>query len=215
MAGVIDRLQASPLFLGMSQHEMQEVIERTKFHFTKIEAGKYIARESRACQSITLLLSGEIAVIRDSADHQYRLTEYIHAPATLHLTDVLGRSLRYTADYKCVSNCSVVQITRGDILRLLNEQLVFRLNVLNILTISYNRENARPFKALPETLEQRIIRFIADRCIWPTGTKELSIKMRTMRGILGVGRDQFSAELNAMQRQNILQLSRGKITIKL
>lgn len=215
MAGVIDKLQASPLFLGMSQHEMHGVVERTKFHFAKIDAGKFIARDSRPCQSITILLSGEVAVSRESDDHQYRLTEYIHAPATLHVADIFGRSLRYTADYRSLTECSVVQIPRTDVMRLLDEQLIFRLNVINIMALTYAKETARPFKAIPDTLRQRIIRFITDRCIWPTGTKVLSIKMSTLRGILSVGRDLLSAELNAMQRDGILQLSRGKITIKL
>lgn len=215
MAGVIDRLQESPLFLGMSQHEMQEVVERTKFHFTKVEAGKYLAREGRPCQEITILLSGEMAVSRESDDHQYRLTEQIHAPATLHVTEIFGRSLRYTADYRSVTDCSVVQISRTDVMRLLDEQLIFRLNVINIMALTYAKENARPYKALPDNLRYRIIRFITDRCTWPTGIKILSIKMQTFRNYLAVGRDQFSAELNAMQQDGILQLSRGKITIKL
>ena len=54
------KLQEFPLFLGMMQKDITELVAHTRFGFIKEEANKTIVEADSPCDSIIMLVNGQI-----------------------------------------------------------------------------------------------------------------------------------------------------------
>ena len=57
-----DKLLQTPLFLGMSKDDLNQIVEHTKFGFLKFEQGKTIIREGEKCEHVYYLTNGCIVI---------------------------------------------------------------------------------------------------------------------------------------------------------
>ena len=96
---------------------------------------------------------------------------------------------------------------------LLETQLVFRLNMLNLLAADAQRLRHRAWRSAPQSLLDRITRFFFSRCLYPAGPKTFYILMNQIAAELNDSRLDISHALNAMQADGLLTLHRGRIEI--
>jgi hypothetical protein len=66
---------------------------------------------------------------------------------------------------------------------------------------------------VPGTLEDRIVRFFAQHCIYPAGPKVFHILMNRLADELNDSRLNVSRALNALQREGKIVLRRGRVEI--
>lgn len=96
---------------------------------------------------------------------------------------------------------------------LLETQLVFRLNMLNLLATESQRLHHNQWRQAPRNLRERITRFFFSRCLYPAGPKTFNILMRQLADELNDSRLDISVALNEMQADGLLTLHRGRIEI--
>ena len=208
-----DRLLQFTLFQGMSRTEMMEVMGHTKFGFDKQQANKRIIREGDACHQVVFLTSGTIQSETSSDDHAYHVIETFSAPYIIQPERLFGLTQRYTSTFKTQSNCSFITIDKQEVMLLLETQLVFRLNMLNMLAADAQRMRHRAWRSAPQSLRQRITRFFFSRCLYPAGPKTFYILMNQLAAELNDSRLDISRALNQMQADGLLTLHRGRIQI--
>ena len=98
-------------------------------------------------------------------------------------------------------------------MRLFEQFLVFRLNLLNIYATQSQKRQQQLWRRYPETLTQRIVRFLSQRCLYPAGPKTFHILMTRLADEVGDSRLDVSRALNQLQRDGLLLLHRGRIEI--
>ena len=96
---------------------------------------------------------------------------------------------------------------------LLETQLVFRINMLNLMAANTQRLRHRAWRSAPQSLRDRITRFFFSRCLYPAGPKTYYILMTQLAAELNDSRLDISHALNAMQTDGLLTLYRGRIQI--
>jgi hypothetical protein len=94
-----------------------------------------------------------------------------------------------------------------------DEFLIFRINLLNLLATQTQKLLHRPFRHRPDTLDERIIRFLSERCVHPAGPKNLYILMARLAEEVGDSRLDVSRALNRLQRDGLVILHRGRIEV--
>lgn len=208
-----DTLLALPLFLGMSRNDLREAAGVTKFDFQKIKQGESVVVDGASCQHLYFLLAGDIDVITEADDHGYRIEEYISAPETFQLECLFGLRPRFTHTYLAKVDCSIMCIEKQDVLKLLQEFEIFRLNLLNLVSTQTQKMNRRLLRVPPKSLEERIVWFFESRCLRPAGEKTFYIKMRRIAEELNDSRLDISRALKHLQDQELLYLHRGRIHI--
>ena len=97
--------------------------------------------------------------------------------------------------------------------RLLNEFLIIRLNMLNLLATQSQRRLLQQWRRPPQTLRERIVRFLLDHSTYPAGHKEFLILMKRLADELGDSRLDVSNALNAMKADGLIELRRGRIIV--
>ena len=210
-----DHLLQFPLFQGMSKSELLQLAGNTRLGFLKQPAGKLILNDSDSCDQLFFLISGKITIETQSDDHAYRMTEWITAPWLVQPEALFGFSPRYTQSVRSESEVHFITLSKDEVMRLLDDFLIFRLNLLNLFATQSQRRSRHPWRRSPRTLEERITRFITDHAIYPAGAKTLHILMQQLAIEVGDTRLNVSHALNAMQEKGLITLHRGRIHIPL
>ena len=208
-----DQLLLFPLFQGMSRDNLEQVVGHTRFGFHKYEPKKWVAKENDKHHQMSFLLSGVLQAVTFSDDHVYSVVEEVEAPAILQSETLFGYHQTFTHAYQAQTDCSFITIEKSEVLRLCEEFLIFRLNLLNHYTTMLQKMTQRCWRNYPTSLTQRIARFLVEHCITQTGPKTFHILMTRLADEIGDSRLDVSHALNKMQNDGLVALHRGRIEV--
>ncbi len=210
---IYDRLLKFTLFQGMSHADLMQVAGHTKFDFSKLPAGKRLVQEGDPCTNLIFLTSGTMMAETSSDDRSYRVVEQINAPYVLQPEHLFGMLQVYTTSFRAITPCNLITLDKQEVLLLLETQLVFRLNMLNLTTTEAQRLRHNFWRQSPQSLRDRIIRFFFSHCLYPAGAKSFFILMNQVAAELNDSRINISRALNKMQDEGLITLHRGHIEI--
>lgn len=210
---IYDRLLQFTLFQGMSHADLMQVAGHTKFEFLKLQAGKRLVKEGELCTHLFFLTSGTLRADTQSDDHSCRVSETVSAPYTVQPERIFGFDQRYSSSFKAETPCSLISIDKQEVLLLLETQLVFRLNLQNLLSTEVQRLRRHVWRSAPRSLREAVVRFFFSRCLYPAGAKTFYVLMTQMAAYLNDSRLDISHVLNQMQADGLLTLHRGRIEI--
>lgn len=210
-----DKLLGLPLFLGMSSNDLQEVVTRVRFGFNKYPKNKIVVSEDQPCDMLYLLVNGGLNVITESTDHSFSVTEQVEAPYIFQPERIFGLIQRHSHRYVTRNQCHLITIMKDDVMHLSEEFLVFRMNLLNIISADGHRMYRQMWMPAPRTTRDRVIRFLKSHCHIPTGKKVFHIKMTTLANEINEPRLEVSNILNELNAEGKIILQRSIITIPL
>lgn len=208
-----DKLVATPLFQGMTNSELMQIIGQTKFAFHKFAPGKTIRNEGEPCKSMAFLFDGTMLSVSFADDHGYSVEEHITAPCIIQPERLFGLTQRHTHKYVATTHCDIMELGKNDILRLSDEFIIFRINLINVISTISQKAERKVWTTMPDNTYGRVAYFLKSHCTIPTGKKTIRIKMTRLAQETGLGRRAVSKELNTMEEQGTLAFSRGIITI--
>lgn len=208
-----DKLLQFTLFQGMSHADLMEVVTHTKIGFHKIPKGKCLARAGESCDRLSFLINGTIQAERMSDNNTYRVVERLSAPFLPESERLFGIQQKYTHTYTSLTDVNLITIDKQEVMLLLETQLVFRLNMLNLMATETQRLLHHPWRTSPKSLSERIIHFFFAHCLYPAGHKTFYLLMRQLADLLNDSRLDISIVLNKMQEDGLLTLHRGRIEI--
>lgn len=210
---IYDQLLRFTLFQGMSHADLMEVVGHTKLGFQKLSAGKRLVKEGDPCSQILFLTHGTLQSDTQSDDHTCRVTEHMAAPYIVQPERIFGLSQRYTSTFKAETPCNLIAIDKQEVMLLMETQLVFRLNLVNIMATETQRLRHHAWRSAPRSLRERIVRFFFSRCLYPAGAKTFNVLMTQIAQELNDSRLDISRALNEMQADGLITLHRGRIEI--
>lgn len=213
MLNLYDKLREIPLFQGLTSDNLMQIIGQTKFSLKKFGKNEIIKKEGEKCNNIAILLSGDVKVVAHADDHSYSIEEHIKAPCILQIEHFMGLSPHYTRTFTSVDESDTVEICQSDLMHISDEFIIFRINMLNIVSAMAQKAERKLWHPMPTELRARIATFLKLRCLSPIGSKVIRIKMTRLAQELGTSRLNVSEALNAMQADGVLHFSRGIISV--
>lgn len=212
---IYEKLLLFPLFQGMSRDDLEQVAGHTRFGFSKINAGLTVVAEGDDCRQLYLMINGTLRVETTADDRGYTVKEQLEAPVILQPEVVFGYTQRYTHTYIAQTDANFITVGKDEVLRLSEDFLVFRLNLLNMFATQTQKISRLLWQHVPDSLEDRIVRFFAQRCLYPAGPKVFYILMNRLADELNDSRLDVSRALNALHREGKIVLRRGRVEIPL
>jgi CRP-like cAMP-binding protein len=158
-------------------------------------------------------LSGKLRFETRSDDRSYRVIEQLEAPYMFQAEAAFGYNQRFTHTVTAITESSFITIDKDELLRLSEGFLVFRLNLLNLYATQAQKLLRQPWRHRPESLSDRIVRFLVHHCVYPAGPKTFHILMTQLAAEVGDSRLDVSRVLNQLQRDGLLHLHRGRIEV--
>ena len=212
---IYEKLLLFPLFQGMSRDDLEQVAGHTRFGFSKINAGSTVVAEGEDCRQLYFLINGSLRVETTADDGGYMVAEQLEAPVILQPEVIFGYTQRYSHTYIAQTDANFIIVGKDEVLRLSEDFLVFRLNLLNMYATQTQKTSRMLWQYVPDSLEKRIVRFFARHCIYPAGPKVFHILMNRLASELNDSRLNVSRALNDLQREGKIVLRRGRVEIPL
>ena len=131
----------------------------------------------------------------------------------LQLESVFGYYQRYTHDFIAQTDVNFITIDKEEVMRLTEDFLVFRLNIMNHFATMTQKKMRQVWSRPPQSLEERVIRFLVQHTTYPAGHKVFNILMTRLADEVNDSRLNVSRVLNEMQHKGVISLGRGKIEI--
>lgn len=210
---IYEKLLLFPLFQGMSRDDLEQVAGHTRLGFSKINAGTTVVADGDDCQQLFFMINGTLRVETMSDDRGYTVVEQLEAPVILQPEVIFGYTQRYTHTYIAQTDANFIAIGKDEVLRLSEVFLVFRLNLLNLFATQTQKTVRMLWQHVPDSLENRIVRFFAQHCLYPAGPKVFHILMNRLANELNDSRLDISRALNALQHEGKIVLRRGRVEI--
>lgn len=210
---IYEKLLLFPLFQGMSRDDLEQVAGHTRLGFSKINAGTTVVADGDDCQQLFFMINGTLRVETMSDDRGYTVVEQLEAPVILQSEVIFGYTQRYTHTYIAQTDANFIAIGKDEVLRLSEDFLVFRLNLLNLFATQTQKTARMLWQHVPDSLENRIVRFFAQHCLYPAGPKVFHILMNRLANELNDSRLDISRALNALQHEGKIVLRRGRVEI--
>ena len=215
MLQIYNKLLELPLFIGISNAELADIVGNTKFGFHKLSEGKILVKEDEKCEQLYFLVSGSLRVLSRADNHRYSIEEQLKAPAVIQPEHFFGLIQHHTKTFSAATACSLLSLDKTEVLRLMDESFIFRLNFLNTVSMQAQKGSHYPWRQQPTDIRDQFISFLRLRCMTQAGPKVLRIKMEELGHELHQSRLNVSHMLNAMEAESQLTISRGIITIPL
>lgn len=213
MLQLYDKLIELPLFIGISTDELSDIVGQTKFGFHKLAVDRPLVSTDDKCTQLFFLMSGTLRVVSYADNYRYRIEEELSAPAVIQPEHLFGLQQRYTKDFIAHTDCSLLSLDKAEVLRLLDSYLIFRLNLLNSISMQAQRMSRIPWKQQSSDIRQQFVNFLRLRCLTQAGCKVLRIRMEELAKELHQSRLNVSRMLNALQNEGLLTMSRGIIIV--
>lgn len=209
----VKELMNLPLFLGMNKDELENVREDKGIQRKPVKRGMVIAGNDESCRELIIVVKGRLACTTHSDDYSYEMVEHVTTPAVIQPERLFGLYPRYSATFTALTPCEVMVIDKMAVLRLTEMSMTFRLNMLNLVATQCQRQIRKQWHQWPEEIEQRVVRFVKDRVLYPAGYKSLSIHMDILGRELGCSRLEISEALHSLEDKELIIIRRGKFEI--
>lgn len=213
MFKLYDKLLQHPLFQGLGYTDLKQIIAHTKFDFIKFNSGETIVCAGKECNHLYMLTDGTIEISTSSLQNDLTVKEWTNTPTTFQLERLFGLHQQFSSTYTAITPCSFITIDKRELMWLAEAFMVFRMNLMNLLTTQIQKNNEQKWNQNPTTLEEHIILFFINHCILPTGKKQFFILMNQLAQKLNDSRLDISCALNNLQNLDYITLHRGRIDI--
>lgn len=213
MTQTYETLLQLPLFLGMSQEEVMEIVGYTKLGFHKREAGCTIVREHDMCDHLIFLLNGEMEVVKSSDRHDYTIREQVFAQHLIEPERMFGLHQRYIHTYTASSLCHLMTISKQDVLTICQTYSIFFFNLMGLISTTGQKLQVLPWHDNETDRERRIVDFLSKRMLTLKGPKTIEITMQTLATAIRESRLNVSRVLNRWHDEGKIKLSHGIIRI--
>lgn len=215
MAGsdIFDRLFILPLFQGMAREDFLEIAGQIRLGFHTLENGDVFAAQGITCDALYFVINGDIKIIRNDKMLDLKLVEWGHAPMVVQPPCLFGLDTRFFRTFEVEGQARILRIDKQAVRKLLTECTTFRMNYMNLLSAYSQRLQLNEWRIPNKELGHRFIRFVENKCLLPTGRKEIHIKMENLARCLLASRLRVSQMLSFFKSKGLLELSRECIVI--
>ena len=213
MNSMYDVLLQLPIFQGVSRNKISELIEKMKFHFLKYPDGEKIVSIGEECNHLKFLISGEIRSELVTQNEKMRITETIQAPNVIAPEHLFGRDTYFPANLYAVGTVGVMQIEKASVVQMLQEEPIFLINLLNILS-RRSQKALESFTALSSNdLKERLAFWVLSLTQQKSTDIRIICKQKDLYAFFGVQRSVLLSTLDELKNNGIIDYNAKEIMI--
>lgn len=213
---MIERLQTLPLLLGLNREELLRIAERMELDFRKCPARTVVARQGERAKEAVYVLSGSMLAERQFDDTGLRMTEQVeHTPWLIEPEKLWGRNQAYTRTYSLLSEGSLLVLRKLQLHRLATSFDAVMVNLLSLVCTQLSRAAEKLAQPLPDNTNERLLTFLKNNALSPTGQKTLHGTMAQIAQQLATTRLNVSATLHHWEDQGNAHIAYKSVVINL
>lgn len=215
MENLAAKLMHSFLFKKLSEEEISRALSKTSYRISLFNKNETIAIEGDVCNSIGIVLKGNIEVQKIYPSGKTISISRIKPGGIFGEVIIFSDMNKYPSTIVSIDNSEIMFISKSDIISLckLNTQILS--NFMELLSSKILMLNRKLKKLSYHTIRQKLSSFILDEY---SKQKSLTLKVNYTRKELadqfGIPRPSLSRELVKMKKEGMIDFHRNTITIR-
>lgn len=205
MDSMFQTLVKIPLFSGVSQERMAEVIEKAKFHFLKYTPGNDIVLAGQNVTHLNFIIGGSVRLSIQGIDQGFCIESSLTAPDVIAPDFLFGRHTEYPCTAAAIDTVSILSVSKTDYLDMLQRDRIFLLNYLNTLSMNAQKSVLGVQSLTSGSFEERIAFWVVAMTQSRATDIVLRCRQRDLCQIFGVQRSAMLAALDDMHRRGLLR----------
>lgn len=221
MRKLCDFLAITKLFAGLNHKVYGDYCEQTNIHI--YWKGEFIAREGDVSSGVGIVLEGQVAKQKYSADGDFSTLDLLEAGDTFGEDFIFCTDNRFNFSLEAVSTVKVVYVRREDLFEMINRSPQMLSNLLKLLSNRIKEQNKRIYTLSQRTLRQKISAYLLElleqqliaenltleqaSSIVSTQAVELPASKEVVSRLLAMPRPSFSRELISMEKDGLIKVS--------
>ena len=204
MNSMYQQLMQLPLFQGVSTEKITELVEKLPFHFLKYRSGEQIVTAGDSCTHIRFIVSGKVRMAMNCSRLKVSLEQTLSTPHVLAPDYLFGRDTAYPFTAYAEGPCGILQLLKGDYIKMINTDKVFLFNILNYLSSGSQRGTSMALAARDGSVSERLAMLMSVLAVPGATDIVLKYKQKDLCSLLGTQRTTLIATLDKLSDQEIL-----------
>lgn len=214
MESMYELLRSLPLFQGVGDDRISELVERIPFHFLKYEPGDTINKAGDRCEHMRFVVSGSVNLTTESKHLRVRLLQTLHAPGVLGPDSLFGIDNTYPFSAVAGERCGILQLRKSDYMKVLQTDKVFLFNILNYLSRNCQRRTKALQQMKTGSIAERFAREITDLTTQYSTDIKVQFRQKDLCALLGTQRNSLITALDQMEEDGLIEYTSTEISIK-
>ena len=205
MNSMYHQLMQLPLFQGVSTEKITQLVEKLPFHFLKYRSGEKIVAAGDPSTHIRFIVSGRVRTVMNTTRLKVSIEQTLSTSHVLAPEYLFGRDNAYPFTAFADGPCGILQLLKGDYIKMINADKVFLFNILNYLSSGSQRGIAMALAARDGSVDERLAMLMNVLTVAGATDIVLKYKQKDLCSLLGTQRTTLIAMLDRLSEQEILE----------
>lgn len=130
----IPLLQSHPLFHGLSEENLMQLLLLSNNAIRRYRCGDFIAMQGDICRSLYVLTEGSVRAQMVSAEGKQLTIDHLQAPELLAPAFLFASENRFPVNIEALTDCEVVAVNQKSFLALMQSYPVLLENFLRVMS---------------------------------------------------------------------------------
>jgi CRP-like cAMP-binding protein len=201
-----------PLFIGLNEPELEELLETVTFKEGKFAKDEILANQNEICNRLIILLSGNVRAQMIDDTGKIMKVEDLYAPSPLATIFLFGERNRFPVEVAANMPVEAIIFSKETILTVFQQNRKVLLNYLNLSSMYANRLSDKLYFLSFKTIRQKISNYLL-KLPEKDNIVILDRSQNSLAEYFGVTRPSLSRELANMQADGLIKMERKKVEI--
>ena len=134
MSSMYETIMELPLFKGIGEDQLSQMLEKTSVEFLKFEDGDILANAEDKVKAIDFILSGRVRQTFKLENFDLGVDEILGKGSVLGALHLYGIDTTYKSQSVALGRVSIMRISKVDYMNILLSDRIYMLNFVNFLS---------------------------------------------------------------------------------
>lgn len=134
MASMYEKIMELPLFKGIGEEQLNQMLEKTSIEFLKFADGELIKEAGSPVRSLDFILKGEVRNTYKLLNYEIEVDEIITDGGVIGATQQYGLDTSSFTTSRAKGDVSLMRIDKAQYMNILQSDKIYLLNYMNYLS---------------------------------------------------------------------------------
>ena len=214
-----NQIKNSPIFFGISEEELKEMLQCFNARIKNYENGELIIRQGDMINNIYLVLSGTVNIEKDSYWGRRIIVSQLGANDNIALAFVASKNVESSIDAIAVENTKLLILSYQKCTTMCQNVCTKHKLLINNLFEILSKENIELLQKIEnisqKTIREKLLTYLSNVARRAkSNIFEIPFNRQDLADYLNIDRSAMSFELSKMQKDGLIKFDKNKFMLK-
>ncbi len=207
-------ISMSPIFKGLSETEVKELLENVHHNIRSYSRGQIIAQRGEEVNNLYIVVEGSVKGEMVDFSGKILKVEEMHAPMPVAHAFIFGEYNIFPVDVIALDNCKILYIPKIEFLELMQHETRVLIKYLNSISNRAQFLSNKLWLLSFKTIKGKIAHYLLNISKSNTRTTLILYKShQELAEFFGVTRPSLARVLAELQEEGVIYVNRREVTI--